>query len=84
MAQKHIAQGSVEKDLLGFLFGDSYHNAVAETGIGLLEMMTHMNEEKNVTFIFSTHDHRVMEYARRLIRIRDGRVEEDQVKKDRM
>ena len=45
---------------------------------GLLEMMKKMNEMKKVTFIFSTHDHMVMDYARRLIQIRDGRVADDQ------
>jgi len=39
-----------------------------------------MNEKKNVTFIFSTHDQMVMDYARRLVLIRDGLVADDQVK----
>jgi len=39
-----------------------------------------MNEKKNVTFIFSTHDQMVMDYARRLVHIRDGLVADDQVK----
>jgi putative ABC transport system ATP-binding protein len=33
-----------------------------------------------VTFIFSTHDKMVMDYARRLILLHDGRLEEDRVK----
>lgn len=55
-------------------------NLDSKTGQGLLEMMKQMNEKKNVTFVFSTHDHMVMEYARRLINLRDGLVVEDQVK----
>jgi len=55
-------------------------NLDSETGSGLLEMMKRMNEEKNVTFIFSTHDKMVMDYARRLVLLRDGRIENDQVK----
>jgi putative ABC transport system ATP-binding protein len=55
-------------------------NLDSETGNGLLEMMKKMNEEKNVTFIFSTHDKMVMDYARRLILLRDGRLVDDQVK----
>jgi len=39
-----------------------------------------MNEQKNVTFIFSTHDQMVMNYARRLIHIRDGKIADDTVK----
>jgi len=39
-----------------------------------------MNEEKKVTFVFSTHDKMVMNYARRLLQIHDGCLTEDQVK----
>lgn len=52
-------------------------NLDSKTGQGLLEIMLAMNEKKGVTFIFSTHDRMVMDYARRLIQIRDGRVAED-------
>jgi len=55
-------------------------NLDSKTGNGLLEMMEKMNEEKKVTFIFSTHDNMVMDYARRLVLIRDGRIVEDQNK----
>jgi len=55
-------------------------NLDSETGNGLLEMMKNMNAEKNVTFIFSTHDKMVMDYARRLILLRDGRLADDRVK----
>lgn len=55
-------------------------NLDSNNGKGLLEMMQEMNEKKNVTFIFSTHDRMVMEYARRLVHIRDGLVADDQVK----
>ncbi len=52
-------------------------NLDSKTGMGLLEMMREMNEKRNVTFIFSTHDERVMACARRLIHIHDGLVAED-------
>ena len=55
-------------------------NLDSKTGTGLLDMMKKMNTEKNVTFIFSTHDKMVMDYARRLILLHDGRLEEDRVK----
>ena len=55
-------------------------NLDSKTGTGLLDMMKKMNSEKNVTFIFSTHDKMVMDYARRLILLHDGRLEEDRVK----
>jgi len=55
-------------------------NLDSKTGNGLLEMMKEMNERKKVTFIFSTHDRMVMDYARRLIQIRDGKIFNDQLK----
>ncbi len=52
-------------------------NLDSQTGTALLKMMAEMNERRQVTFIFSTHDRQVMEFARRLVRIKDGRVDED-------
>lgn len=54
-------------------------NLDSKTGASLLEMMEQMNEKKRVTFIFSTHDEMVMNYAHRLVSLRDGRVVDDQV-----
>jgi putative ABC transport system ATP-binding protein len=55
-------------------------NLDSKTGQGLLEMMKEMNEKKKVTFIFSTHDKMVMDYARRLVLIRDGMVADDEIR----
>ena len=55
-------------------------NVDSKTGKGLMEMMKQMNEKKKATFIFSTHDKMVMDYARRLVLIRDGLVADDQVR----
>lgn len=52
-------------------------NLDSKTGEGLLELMKKMNEEKKVTFVFSTHDKMVMDYARRLIYLKDGKVVND-------
>jgi putative ABC transport system ATP-binding protein len=53
-------------------------NLDSETGRGLLEMMRKINDNRNVTFIFSTHDQMVMDYARRLVHILDGRIADDE------
>ncbi|MDI3281013.1 MAG: ABC transporter ATP-binding protein [Bacillota bacterium] len=53
-------------------------NLDSENGEAILALMRQMNEEKGVTFLFSTHDPRVMKYARRLIEVRDGRIEKDE------
>ncbi|NLJ86849.1 MAG: ABC transporter ATP-binding protein [Firmicutes bacterium] len=43
----------------------------------VLEVMVQMNQELGTTFIFSTHDPRVMDYAHRLLEIRDGTISQD-------
>lgn len=43
----------------------------------LLDIMARLNQEENITFVFSTHDQRVIERARRVISIEDGKVESD-------
>jgi putative ABC transport system ATP-binding protein len=44
----------------------------------LLDIMETLNKEENITFIFSTHDQRVVNKARRVITIEDGRVVSDE------
>lgn len=45
-----------------------------KTGEGILELMKEINRKDKTTFIFSTHDARVMAMADRLIHIEDGRI----------
>lgn len=44
----------------------------------LLDIMARMNKEENETFVFSTHDQRVIDKARRVITLEDGRVKSDE------
>ncbi|HBS06042.1 MAG TPA: macrolide ABC transporter ATP-binding protein [Leptospiraceae bacterium] len=44
----------------------------------LIELMLQMCEETSTTFLFSTHDERVIKSARRLIHLRDGQIEQDE------
>ncbi|CAI8019998.1 Uncharacterized ABC transporter ATP-binding protein MJ0796 [Geodia barretti] len=55
-------------------------NLDSKTGADLLEMMRRLNAETGMTFIFSTHDPMVMEGARRLITLRDGQIDSDEIK----
>ena len=55
-------------------------NVDSTTADALLEMMETLNREQQVTFLFSTHDPRVMARARRLVRLVDGRIEKDEVR----
>lgn len=52
-------------------------NLDSKTAQALMEMLVHMNQEHHVTFIFSTHDKLVMDFSRRLIQLRDGKVVDD-------
>ncbi|OGU53955.1 MAG: macrolide ABC transporter ATP-binding protein, partial [Ignavibacteria bacterium RBG_13_36_8] len=47
-------------------------NLDSKTADVLLDLMAAMNKEKNITFIFSSHDKQVMERARRLLILKDG------------
>jgi len=55
-------------------------NVDSATAEALLDLMQKLNREEHITFLFSTHDPRVMQRARRLIRLRDGAVESDEVR----
>lgn len=46
----------------------------------LLDIMEKLNEEENITFIFSTHDKRVVDKAKRVITIDDGKIVSDEVR----
>ena len=48
----------------------------------LLDLMASLNREENMTFIFSTHDQRVIDRARRVITLEDGRIVSDTVPAD--
>ena len=55
-------------------------NLDSETSGELLDLMYGLNQEYETTFLFSTHDELVMERARRIVRLRSGRIEEDEWK----
>jgi putative ABC transport system ATP-binding protein len=56
-------------------------NLDQKTGSSLLDLMHDLNHRKNITFIFSTHDRMVMDYAERLISLTDGMIVSDNKKK---
>jgi len=57
-------------------------NVDSETAEALIAVMEKLNKERGITFLFSTHDPRVLKHARRLIRMVDGRVDQDERKGD--
>ncbi len=57
-------------------------NLDGENAEMLLAMMRQLNAEHGITFVFSTHDPRVVAHARRVVTLVDGRVAKDEVKPD--
>jgi putative ABC transport system ATP-binding protein len=74
-----IARALVKKPSL-ILADEPTANLDSAIGSEILELMLSLNKSGETTFVFSTHDQMVMDYARRIIRIRDGRIETDEVK----
>jgi putative ABC transport system ATP-binding protein len=74
-----IARALVKKPAL-VLADEPTANLDSKTGREILEIMARLNRDEGTTFIFSTHDSMVMEFARRIVYIRDGQVESDEVK----
>ncbi|HIE01368.1 MAG TPA: ABC transporter ATP-binding protein [Thiotrichaceae bacterium] len=53
-------------------------NLDSQTADDLMQLLRIMNQEHQVTFLFSTHDQLVMRYSKRLIKLRDGRIDGDE------
>jgi putative ABC transport system ATP-binding protein len=75
--QRVAVARAVVNDPLIVLADEPTANLDSKTGDTLLDMMERMNTEKNITFIFSSHDKQVMERAKRLLILKDGLIVED-------
>lgn len=72
-----VARAMVSKPSI-ILADEPTANLDSKTGADLLDMMKTLNEEQNMTFVFSTHDPKIMERARRIIRLVDGCIVDDE------
>ncbi len=68
-----IARALVKRPVL-ILADEPTANLDSKTGQEVLEIMLRLNEDDKLTFLFSTHDSMVMKYAKKTIRLRDGKV----------
>lgn len=59
-------------------------NLDSHSTANLLDLMAKMNREENMTFIFSTHDQRVIDRARRVITLEDGKVVSDVMQNEKV
>ncbi len=55
-------------------------NLDSATGAALLDMMRELNERNGMTFVFSTHDSMIMQRAKRLVLLKDGSVDKDEIR----
>ncbi|MGB0429898.1 MAG: ABC transporter ATP-binding protein [Bacteroidia bacterium] len=55
-------------------------NLDSKSTSNLLDLMAKLNKEENVTFLFSTHDQRVIDRARRVITLEDGKIISDETR----
>jgi putative ABC transport system ATP-binding protein len=55
-------------------------NLDSKTGAALLDLMEGLNKDHGITFLFSSHDHAVLERARRVVRLQDGELQADEVR----
>lgn len=53
-------------------------NLDSSTAENLIDLMSEMNVEDGITFVFSTHDPRVMNHARRIVNLKDGKIISDE------
>lgn len=53
-------------------------NLDSKSTANLLDIMARLNKEENITFVFSTHDQRVVDRARRIITLEDGLIVSDE------
>ncbi|TNF36864.1 MAG: ABC transporter ATP-binding protein [Deltaproteobacteria bacterium] len=55
-------------------------NLDSETSGNLLDLMLELNEEKGTTFVFASHDPDLIARARRVVRLKDGRIDADETR----
>jgi putative ABC transport system ATP-binding protein len=77
--QQRVAVARALTSLPAFVLADEpTANLDTESADNLLDIMERMNREEQITFLFSTHDDRVVKRARRVVTLRDGRIVEDE------
>ena len=76
-----IARAMVKKPSL-VLADEPTANLDAENSHNILKTMVKLNEELKTTFLFATHDQKVINYLRRKIYLLDGRIDKDEIVKN--
>lgn len=72
-----VARALVKKPAL-VIADEPTANLDTKSGDNVLDLMHDLNESLGATFLFSTHDPRVMARAKRIVKLRDGKIEADE------
>jgi putative ABC transport system ATP-binding protein len=82
--QQRVAVGRAIASRPGLVLADEpTANLDSQSSDQLMELFVELNQKHETTFIIATHDQRVMAYARRIVRMLDGRVVADENHDDR-
>ncbi|MBC7350142.1 MAG: ATP-binding cassette domain-containing protein [Candidatus Aminicenantes bacterium] len=74
-----IARAIVKKPAI-IIADEPTANLDAENSFNILDIMLNLNRQLSITFLFATHDEKVIRYLRRKITLFDGRIAADEEK----
>ena len=78
--QRVAVARALSVDPLLILADEPTANLDTENGEQVMEIMKKLNKETGTTFVFATHDPRVIKYAKRVVTLEDGKIIEDEAK----
>ncbi len=78
--QRVAVARALASDPLLILADEPTANLDTENGEQVMEIMKKLNKETETTFVFATHDPRVIKYAKRIVTLEDGKVVSDELK----
>ena len=78
--QRVAVARALASDPLLILADEPTANLDTENGEQVMEIMKKLNEETSTTFVFATHDPRVIKYAKRVVTLEDGKIIKDEAK----
>jgi len=76
--QRVAVARALASDPLLILADEPTANLDTENGEQVMDIMRKLNEETGTTFVFATHDPRVIKYAKRIVTLEDGKIIKDE------